>query len=211
MSDREQSAMSHEEVNELLPWYVNGTLEGLEHARVEGHLGTCLKCRRALNEERRLKVLIEKSSHSNVAAADGFEHLISRIDARSQERDSGHALREWRMTRWSIAATLLLAVGAGSWFALTPLERPPPSEFMTASDPSEASALSLDVVFNENLTAADREALLREIGARVVEGPSAIGRYRLQLEDSTADIDAVLMRLGDDARVRFAARVYATE
>ena len=42
----------HRTTQELLPWYVNGTLEGGERAQVEAHLSACLPCRRELEAQR---------------------------------------------------------------------------------------------------------------------------------------------------------------
>ena len=38
----------------LLPWYVNGTLEGAELALIEAHLDECAECRADLEAERLL-------------------------------------------------------------------------------------------------------------------------------------------------------------
>ena len=38
----------HREVALLLPWYVNGALDGSERLRVERHVHSCILCRREL-------------------------------------------------------------------------------------------------------------------------------------------------------------------
>ena len=35
----------HEQAQQLLPWYINGTLEADERAMVEAHLSDCADCR----------------------------------------------------------------------------------------------------------------------------------------------------------------------
>ena len=44
----------HREVQELLPWYVNGTLEGKELESLEPHLADCELCRAEIAQQRRL-------------------------------------------------------------------------------------------------------------------------------------------------------------
>jgi anti-sigma factor RsiW len=41
----------HEQAQQLLPWYVNGTLEADEAALVEAHLAECAECRADLAAE----------------------------------------------------------------------------------------------------------------------------------------------------------------
>ncbi|HEX5758721.1 MAG TPA: zf-HC2 domain-containing protein, partial [Thermoanaerobaculia bacterium] len=38
-------AHTHEQLERLLPWYVNGTLEAGERAALEAHLAACARCR----------------------------------------------------------------------------------------------------------------------------------------------------------------------
>src|SRR3954463_2666539 len=68
----------HEQAQQLLPWYVNGTLEADEAAEVETHLAECAECRADLAAEQVLS--------RNVAALPlDVEHACSmlsdRIDA----------------------------------------------------------------------------------------------------------------------------------
>ncbi len=40
--------LSHQQAAEVLPWFVNGTLTGQEHAAVDAHVRSCLRCRSEL-------------------------------------------------------------------------------------------------------------------------------------------------------------------
>jgi anti-sigma factor RsiW len=44
----------HTQAQRLLPWYVNGALEGEELAQVEAHLTDCAECREDLKTEQSL-------------------------------------------------------------------------------------------------------------------------------------------------------------
>jgi hypothetical protein len=52
----------HQQVQSLLPWYVNATLEEDEAAAVEAHLAECVECRRALVGEKTLGVEVSLAS-----------------------------------------------------------------------------------------------------------------------------------------------------
>ena len=75
-------ASEHQGVWEILPWYVNGTLDDRERASVEAHLMTCAACQGELARCRNLAAAVR------VTAADAWEpsseHLarvLARLDA----------------------------------------------------------------------------------------------------------------------------------
>jgi hypothetical protein len=76
-----------------------------------------------------------------------------------------------------------------------------------------APAGDIDIVFVQSITAADMHAVLDEIGAKIAAGPSDVGRYtvRLQHTHDDAAIAALLERLHNDPRVRFAGRTLAPD
>ncbi len=67
----------------------------------------------------------------------------------------------------------------------------------------------LDVVFAEDTTAAEMQALLDDIGGEIVAGPSDVGRYSVRVVADPADaarLRELLEALAADPRVRFAGR-----
>jgi hypothetical protein len=126
----------HDEALALLPWRVNGSLDDAEAARIDEHLRICAACRRESEAERRLY----DSIRSDVSSVDhapqaSFEKLWSRIEEvdRDVPRDTAIASlplaaadlagrasppRAWTgPQRWLLAASLLLAFGAGLFAA----------------------------------------------------------------------------------------------
>jgi anti-sigma factor RsiW len=72
----------HEAVWELLPWYVNGTLQAPELNQVERHLAACGACREELTRCRELATAVQATR--DVAwspTSEHFSRLLSRIDA----------------------------------------------------------------------------------------------------------------------------------
>lgn len=200
------SPTDHETANELLPWLVTGTLPDDERRAVERHVRDCLSCRAALKDERRLATLVGQDISEREALNRNFEKLVGRLDRRRDARRF--------MPRAAAAAAVLLAAvlaGAGAWSVFGNAGGGAPAEFSTATGSAANAGMRLDVVFAEETTEAEIAALLAELDATIVGGPSELGRYTIRLSGRPLDDDelaALLARLGADERVRFAGRSF---
>jgi len=178
---------AHSETERLLPWYVNGTLDDDEQARVQDHLVACGKCRRELEFLRTLEsVCIDPSPTPDPTVA--FSRLRDRLQtprarptpsllARAGEAWSGFPV--W--LRGAVAASCLLTVGV---FGLSLLHREPPAMFRTLGDTppvgsTDAGLRHLVVVFDPHIEHARMQQLLRASQARIVDGPNEAGAYVL--------------------------------
>lgn len=87
---------------------------------------------------------------------------------------------------WRIAALLLGAIvlGQGTYIALAPGAGDAPT-FRTVSEESTA-AFGLAVGFTASAEMGAVQTMLGELGARIVDGPGAIGLYRLAFETEAA-------------------------
>jgi len=123
-------ALSHP--SELLPWYVNGTLEGDELREVEEHLRSCVACRREVEELRELQREVQRSAPR--PPAGGLERLMDELEAgRKEPRRSN--FERWRpLATGLIAATVVTAVGLGVWRPWSPQE---PQVAQRAGDETE--------------------------------------------------------------------------
>jgi hypothetical protein len=198
----------HARAFELLPWLVNGTLSGAEREAVEEHARACIACRRELKEQQRLLSALRARRTADVSAEAGFDRLERDLDP------AVHARRWWRLRpRYAAIAPFAVSAAAGIavlaillWF--TPLPQLDDS-YTTLATPPTSSAPVLDVVFAEDTTAAQMQALLDEIGGEIVAGPSELGRYSVRVPAARADADRwreLLDVLAADSRVRFAGR-----
>jgi len=78
--------MTCEQAIELLPWYLNGTLEGQEHEEVRGHLETCEACRTALAETREAGEIFAGHLPSEALVALAYGEAPAGLDPALAER-----------------------------------------------------------------------------------------------------------------------------
>ena len=196
MTSDEGRRLGHQEAWELLPWYVNGTLESDERQAVEVHLERCPLCRSELAASRDLAFAVRATEESPQAVDLRLERLLDRLgppaaaqsaQPRAARRHRGDPLRP--AVRWVLAlqaaALLVLTLGLGSLLARQP-PGPTAAGFRTlAAAPVEAvppvHAPTVRAVFSPTASEAELRHLLLAVEARLIDGPSAAGVYTLQL------------------------------
>jgi hypothetical protein len=115
----------------------------------------------------------------------------------------------WRGTpplaRAGIVAQLaLVVVLAGALFAARG-RRAHLEAFTPSHRPVGATWIGLG--FAEGTSEAELRALLSDIGGEIVAGPSALGLYTVVVPGAPAEANALVERLHDDPRVRYAGRL----
>lgn len=214
----------HQQVQNLLPWYVNDTLDEDEAAAVEAHLVECEECRADLMSERAL------GSETALALMDvdqGWAAMRERIEAgeRPPEKSDATALplppsaeglvpfrRKNILSRripigWALAAqaaALVLVIG-GAEFARPSAE---PTYHALGSTPAPAAG-NVIVIFRPDATEQAMRAALAGSGTRLVDGPTASGAYVLHA-DAAKRADA-LAALRADSHIVLAEPIDGSE
>ncbi|HET7785519.1 MAG TPA: zf-HC2 domain-containing protein [Myxococcales bacterium] len=194
----------HERMSELLPWYVNATLDAREAAQVERHLASCADCR---EESERFRAIARGQEEGWAPSPAHFARITARIDAPSFWQRLASSFRHTPLTvRWAFG---LQGAALAALVAVVALR---PQVFETLSRPPAAasSRARLHVVFASDLTEEGMRRLLQGAHATIVDGPSAEGVYTLELSLPAADRERakeIADRLGKDPKVRFAAPV----
>jgi anti-sigma factor RsiW len=176
---------AHRATEELLPWYVNGTLEADERAELEAHLAQCLRCRRELDAQRALQAVLA-SEESDVAVGGALARAHARIDRLESGWRPGASgawfLRGWRSTppwvRVALLGQLVLVLVLAIAFID---ERGAPQLYRTLGAPSGpvAGVVRLTVVLENAAEEEDLRADLAGIGMRIVSRRN--GDYTLEV------------------------------
>ena len=177
MTDREsnEAAAAHKVADALLPWFVNGTLEGEELAFVRSHVHGCAQCRSAVDWLRELHaacIVASDSPQASRAARRLQGHLdVPRYAARPAAK---------RATRWALAVAAAAVVGIGTaWIA--GVGSPPLYHTLGASDASAPVHASIVVVFDPATTEFELRRIVRSAGGRIVDGPTQTNAYVLDV------------------------------
>ena len=182
---------------ELLPWYVNGTLEGEERELVRSQVLASLTCRKELERLRRLQELMKHDDAEAIATDRAFESLMARIRA----SEAAPASPAGGIVQLAIAASLVTAATALAWWwVATPVTAPAPYETLATAQPAAAAA-PLRVVFNPGVGEPERQAVFARHRLTAVAPPTAEGVYTLGFPDE-ADPAAIVAALREDPRIR---------
>lgn len=187
---------------ELLPWFVNGTLEGEERETVQSALRSSITVRREHERLCRLQAVV-KGDDAELAATDrGFERLMARIAADEAAGAPRTAASARTMRRWPLAqaaAVLALVSGVVWWLGRQDVVAPAGYETLTR----EAQRVpQLRLAFAPDVGDAERQALLAEFGLAQAAPPTPEGLYTL-VPAANADASAIAARLRADPRVAF--------
>jgi hypothetical protein len=190
---------AHHRVWELLPWFVNGTLEGEELTVVEQHVRECARCQHEIDSLRQFQAAYMDSE----TAADPADSL-RKLRGRPEEKEIA-ALRPPHLARlrrlwqqrqgwapWAMAAELLVIVVLGSLLAFgggtLALYRT-----LGTVDPLPHATGNVVVVFDPRITEAELRQIVRATGGRIVDGPTGADAYVLELpaERQAAALEAL--------------------
>lgn len=207
------SSIEHQHAFELLPWLVNGRLEGRERDAVEAHLRNCLPCRRELKEQQRLRAALLEHPAVHISPQTSFDRLTRRL-AEPEAATVRPAARPFAaFARFAaVGAAGVALLGLLLW--LVPREPQPGNLYRTLANSAAAGAARVDVVFADSTTAAEREHVVADVGGEIVAGPTELGRYTVLLDGAHSgdgDVADVLRRLNHDPHVRFAGLSLAPE
>ncbi|WP_438969700.1 hypothetical protein [Methylophaga sp.] len=172
--------LSREDIEFLLPFYVNGSLESDEKEQVEQALENNPSLREEIVFLRKLQQEVKTIPAANSPGEMGLKRLQQRIEPRKK---NSRATQGWRLT--AVAASFLLVVQTSVMML-----SPGPDGYQQAGG-GQTSQLLL-VTFEPETTEVEIRQLLLQYRLSIVEGPSAIGIYKLS---ATTRPDAILDRL----------------
>jgi anti-sigma factor RsiW len=191
----------HDEVQELLPWFVNGTLAPDEFERVEAHVLECPECRAELDEERRLA---EQIASLPLDTDSGWEAMERRMVAETPVRVRA-APSIWRKRvplTWAIASPFAAAAAVALVFLNVTPTQPVNQEYRALGAAQMAQSANLVVQFEPRARVRDMQAALATADARLVDGPTETGAYMLRVDQAKREV--ALKRLRDNEAIALA-------
>jgi hypothetical protein len=213
----------HQKVWNLLPWYVNHSLDAVEKDRVRSHIRTCIACRIELQQQQQLFEEMQQTDLLRQVSQAAFAQLRKRIERQSiirpftrpsqpsEESKLSSGQSPGFVKHTALAASLLLL--AMPFMLHLPAEQSASSaEYRTlANAPENAPAHNrVRIVFADQSDPKQIGTILHSISGRIVQGPSENGIYEIQIGDRDTrpqEIDAAIAHLRDNTQVIFAERV----
>jgi hypothetical protein len=233
--------MKHQEIIELLPWYVNATLNQAERKLVEAHLDGCTEC---ANEVRSLTAMRKAIVAVGDEAPEPSQFLLNRALAQIEDyeraREQAESTQAEKSGKWyrhfsavwedwfgktpvfarmalAVQMALLLAVGTVAVYQNNHPEVIVRGSFATQTGPNgqTSSHATIGIIFNESASEREIRQALEAVHGKIVGGPSAQRRYAVELTDlskeNTAEIEKVLQKLRQNKRVIRDAQQVLTE
>lgn len=171
--------------DELLPWVANQTATEEERREVEAYLEEDPDARHELEFVEKLRAGVKAAGSDTSPGELGLARLRRRIaEDRRAGATSPSGIRWWQAA--AIAATVLVAVQAA--FLFGPIDED--GQLITATGPG-LDGPTIQVTFVAEAREAAIRELLLDLGLEIVEGPSAVGVYRLSVEPDVAASDVV--------------------
>lgn len=193
------------DLEQLLPFYANGTLEGEEKERVESRLAEDAEFAQELEYLKALRTKI-KEEEVNSPGDFGLARLNREIDQELTENTAPQAANDnqgWRVTAIAAAIALMLSVGVHIYGNV--FEK---SDYITASGTHQVEGPVMQVFFKEDAFEAEIRTLLIAEKLTIIEGPTEVGYYRIAAKTKLTDEEtkALLARLSSSTLVSEALR-----
>ena len=193
-----ESEKSNKDLEELLPFYVAGTLDSDEVSRVEAYLAANEAARKEVDVLRSIQEMVKNQAFPQSPGEFGFKRLEKMISEEPQIQASNDNVEAW----WrpvGIAASF-----AAAFFALIAVQDfgTSPGGFETASGPINVTGPLVQVIFQPDVTEAEIRSFFLEKNLVIVNGPSAIGLYYVEygVEDaSQQELEALIDELRSQA------------
>ena len=194
MTDNRQMH-DHDEIDLLLPWYVNDTLDPAEHDRVANHVANCKECQENVSLLADVQDAVVRNEATPLVPQPRVNELLESINTDSQSRQSNGS-----------QLTIYLASAAATLLLITTLIFTNPDdtagvaqEFETATTTQNGASMDyvLSIQFESGTTPTDRDRVLQDIGARDVSGASEEGSYRVIVQLSTTSLEELDRYTGD--------------
>lgn len=180
----------HDRVQQLLPWYVNGTLPPDEIELVDAHLAACDECRAELAFERKLAHGVATLPLDVESGWKAMAHRMADERRGNLVRAPFRVLRRRVPVGWAVGASLAASVAAAAVVMGLQLDRSPEQTYRALGAPGGGATGQAVVLFRPDTTEQQMRVILSSNDARLIDGPTAAGAYVLRIDGGNAQ-DAI--------------------
>ena len=191
--------IDHVEIQSLLPWFVNGSLNEAEQSTVDQHVVECEECQSAVTQ------LVALSARFNAARpapdAPDIDAFIDNLPPQSARQPPARTAAPWKR-RWqlpALAACAVLALAVSLTTYLAPQDR---YRTLGRTQVGLSGRTVIQVVFSPNAKEREIREILLQDDNQVISGPSRHGVYRVLL-GPTVRSDIYVARLQHNPDVIF--------
>lgn len=200
MSDN-QKMSRRDEVETLLPFYLNGTLSGEDLHLVEDWLANDPEAEAALIAAESELAFVSEENERIRPSADAFRRFSESLEKESGPQVSPVSrLSAWFSTTFAIPAPLVWATAAAALVlmvvATSNLRQPDLGESEVAGVGETQNAAFVLVTFKPEAKLGDIASLLKASGGHIADGPDASGMFKIALPAaSIANYDRIVGEL----------------
>lgn len=206
-----------DELRELIPLYLNGTLPQDERQKFEEALNKYPELRRELMEFSEIKDLYKEIKKEVPPPSELlYKRILSSIrseaEAVSASQKKGHIEQFQNFLKgffssprvsWGIVAVQLVII----LLLVITTSKEDRFRTLTSEHISRGEGIRINVVFDKESREKEIREILNSIGASIISGPLPEGLYIIELKDER-DTEAVLKTLRSSRIVRFAEKAY---
>jgi uncharacterized membrane protein affecting hemolysin expression len=159
---------------EFLPWFVNGTLRLEDREAIDQHVAKCTLCLDEIQFLQKLEQQIKLDASDNTPGRLGYKRLARQIkQENTQQKKSPSRASKWWQSAMVIAVLIIVLQTS------LLLQSPVIDDFLVSLGAVENT---IQVKFSKNATELKIRQALNAIRGRIVDGPGALGIYRIELE-----------------------------
>lgn len=183
--------MHSEHPDELLAWYVNGTLKQQQRQDVEQHLQTCARCQREVSLLQKIREQI-KADQPHAPGDFGLSRLMRDI----HRPPSAARQRRWWQPALAAAAVVIVVQGI---VLMNLFYQPAP---IVPLGESSREQVVLQIKFSPQATEQQIRELLQKIHGALIDGPGVLGVYRVRLEGAASARDETVSKIISELRAQ---------
>ncbi len=211
------SNSEHQKVWDLLPWYINHSLDPVEQDIVKNHIKTCVTCRIELNQQRQVFNNMNKTDILQQVSQVSFAQLKKRIEEHPTFAKHNEPQKELKLFSHQFLSFVKYAALAASILLLalpfmldSLIDKPElKGDYRTLANPIQGEQRNnmIRIVFADQSNPEQIEAILSSVSGHIVKGPSQNGVYEVQIgnqQTNSQEVKNAISHLRKDSSVIFA-------